>query len=240
MKAERPFKLYAYALMTNHLHLLIETIDFPLSSTVGLALNSYAKYLNNRLGRTGHVFQGRFKSKLCAKDSYFLQLVRYIHMNPVKAGLVVEPGAWPYSGHSEYLGSGGRGLIDQDLMLSMLHNEPLRARAAYLQFMMDGMDLKHPLPDQDPTQAVAVPKPDSQPMLLIGTDRPALAALLDKQASAGKLSQEALKGICKVPVIVRMRRAFMREAYRSGYSFTEIAGFLGQSASSVAKGVSLG
>jgi REP element-mobilizing transposase RayT len=93
LKTERPFKLYAYCLMSNHLHLLIEPVASSISAVMNILLSRYAKYLNRRLGRSGHVFQERFRAPICQKDSYFQALVRYIHLNPVRAGIAAEPSA---------------------------------------------------------------------------------------------------------------------------------------------------
>ena len=86
-----PFRLYAYALMKNHLHLLIEVEENPLSRIMQSLLFGYARYFNRRYGEVGHLFQGRYKAILCDKDAYLLELVRYIHLNPVRAKIVREP-----------------------------------------------------------------------------------------------------------------------------------------------------
>ena len=130
LKSDRPFRLYAYCLMSNHLHLLIEPLAATLSGVMNNLLSRYARYFNREQGRTGHVFQERFKSVLCWKDSQFLEQSRYIHLNPVRGGIVADPSAWPYSGHREYLGCGGRSLIDQGLLLSMFTEDAPEARAA--------------------------------------------------------------------------------------------------------------
>ena len=223
--------------MPNHVHLLVERTEWPLSSTIGLILNSYAKYLNARLKRTGHVFGGRFKSRLCGKDAYFQQLVRYIHLNPVKAGLAVEPAAWPYSGHTEYLGSCARGLIDQTLLLSMFHSDVSRARLAYPRFVTEGLTNKTVLPEDHTYDSPAV-RPTAEPLpsaIHHAAGRASLEAIAAEQACAARVAPEMLKGACKVPAMVRLRRAFMQKAFRAGYSYSEIAAHLGLSGSAVSK-----
>jgi REP element-mobilizing transposase RayT len=78
-----PFCLYAYALMQNHLHFLIEVGEIPLSRIMQSLLFGYAHYFNRRYREVGHLFQGRYKAILCDKDAYLLELVRYIHLNPL-------------------------------------------------------------------------------------------------------------------------------------------------------------
>ena len=80
--------IYAYCLMPNHVHLLLCEKNWPLGEIVKSIAASYALYYNKKYGRIGHLFQDRFKSEPCNDADYFMTLFRYIHQNPVKAGLV--------------------------------------------------------------------------------------------------------------------------------------------------------
>lgn len=80
--------LHAYCMMTNHFHLLLETDDIDVGKFMKYLASSYAIYFNRKYGYTGHLFEGRYKSCLVKDDAYFLQSSRYIHLNPVKAGMV--------------------------------------------------------------------------------------------------------------------------------------------------------
>lgn len=84
-KERYKYSLYAYALMSNHVHLLIETRQIPLSKILQGINQSYTMYFNRRYKTVGHLFQGRYKAILCDKDAYLLSLIKYIHLNPVKA-----------------------------------------------------------------------------------------------------------------------------------------------------------
>ena len=79
------FTLYAYVLMTNHLHMLIEIGKTNLSKIMQVLQFRYSRYFNDKYGKVGHLFQGRYKAILCQKDAYLLELVRYLHLNPVRA-----------------------------------------------------------------------------------------------------------------------------------------------------------
>ena len=81
---------FAWALMTNHLHLLLRTGTAPIATTMRRLLTGYAVSFNRRHRRHGHLFQNRYKSILCQEDPYLLELVRYIHLNPLRAGIVKE------------------------------------------------------------------------------------------------------------------------------------------------------
>lgn len=101
--------LFAYCLMNNHFHLLLAPTTEPLGVAMHQILTRYSLYFNRRHARVGHLFQNRYKAKICASDAYLYQLIAYIHLNPVRAGLVAKPGAWPWSSHEDVLvGAGTR------------------------------------------------------------------------------------------------------------------------------------
>ena len=101
------FKLYAYTLMPNHVHLLIETSPHGSVSQIMHAINtSYAKYFNSRYDHTGHVWEGRFHSKIIDSESYFLEVMRYMDLNPVRARIVKRPENYEWASHARY-GQGG-------------------------------------------------------------------------------------------------------------------------------------
>ena len=94
---------------------------------------SYSQYFNLRHRKVGHVFQGRYRAIVCQKDEYLLELVRYIHLNPVRSGLVREPGRYPYSGHKAYAEGKATEVIDPGPVLAMLGS-----RARYRVFVSGG------------------------------------------------------------------------------------------------------
>ena len=100
-----PCHIYAYCLMPNHVHLLIAEKNRTLGEVVKSIASSYALYFNKKYGRIGHLFQDRFKSEPCNDSGYFMTLFRYIHQNPVKAGLVLDAKDYQYSSwRNDYLG----------------------------------------------------------------------------------------------------------------------------------------
>ncbi len=103
-KERYQFYLYAYCLLSNHFHLLIETRLPNISKIMHYIKGSYTTYYNVRHRRYGHLFQGRFTSIVVDKDSYFLELSRYIHLNPVRAGIVQDPAEYRWSSYRGYLG----------------------------------------------------------------------------------------------------------------------------------------
>jgi len=137
------FRLYAYALMQNHLHFLIEVAEIPLSRIVQSLLFGYAHYFNLRYGEVGHLFQGRYKAILCDKDAYLLELVRYIHLNPVRAKIAKKPEDYVWTGHLNYLGKEGKDLIDAGFVLDQFGGSRSLARRRYRQFVWEGISEGH-------------------------------------------------------------------------------------------------
>lgn len=97
--------LHAYCLMTNHLHLLVQVCDAPVSRLAHLVCFRYSRWVNRQQGRTGHLFERRHRSIMIESDRQLLILLRYIHRNPVEAGLVADANLHPWSSHRAYLGS---------------------------------------------------------------------------------------------------------------------------------------
>jgi len=134
---------YAWSLMPNHFHLLLQTGETPISTVMRRLLTGYAIRYNLRHRRTGHLFQNRFKSVLCQEDTYLLELVRYIHLNPVRAGLVKnldELDRYPYSGHSFLMGTLTNTWQEIDGILIMLGKRRSSARQAYRSFVEKGIE----------------------------------------------------------------------------------------------------
>src|SRR5712691_11701160 len=118
-RAKFGVKIYAYCLMPNHVHLLIEVSTEPLPKFMQGVQQGYTQYFNRRHNKAGHVFQGRYHAIICDKDEYLLSLVRYIHLNPVRAKIVRKAEQFRYSGHGEYCKGAGK-IVDSSLVLKML------------------------------------------------------------------------------------------------------------------------
>jgi REP-associated tyrosine transposase len=133
-------RIHAYCLMSNHVHLAVGVGDTPVSRIVQNLAFRYTRAFNRRTGRTGHLFQGRFRSVLVDRDAYLLELVRYIHLNPVRAGLTREPAMWRWSGHLAYLGKARTPWLDTRFVLDMFdEHDRRRARRRYAGFVREGL-----------------------------------------------------------------------------------------------------
>jgi REP element-mobilizing transposase RayT len=123
LKTETPYSILAYCLMGNHFHFAIKVGASPLSQIMQRLLTSYVIGFNGRHSREGHLFQARYKSFLCLDNSYLIALVRYIHRNPVRAGLVASPGDWPWSSHQLYAKRTPAPLADTSLFFSIAEDQ---------------------------------------------------------------------------------------------------------------------
>ncbi len=122
---------YAWALMSNHVHLLLRTGEVSIATIMRRLLTGYAVSFNRRHRRHGHLFQNRYKSILCEEDRYLRQLVAYIHLNPLRAGMVKDVAAlktYPYTGHSALMGRAVRAWQDTDYVLRVFGRRVAEAR----------------------------------------------------------------------------------------------------------------
>jgi len=140
-------RCYAWALLDNHFHLLLRPEATSLANFMRRLLTGYAVSFNLRYGRSGHLFQNRYKSIVCDEDSYFLELIRYIHLNPVRAGIVRnldELQSYPWSGHRQLLEPAAKKLMCEEEILPLFSRRKKAARQAYRDFLADGLQLKGP------------------------------------------------------------------------------------------------
>jgi putative transposase len=136
---EYDHRIYAYVLMPNHFHLLIQTKKTPLSKILSSLATSYSMYFNRKYKRVGPLFQNRFKSKICQKDSYFLGASRYIHLNPVEAELVKNLKYYPWSSFQELYGKKEFSVLDKD-SIDFLIGTTDKELKSYYDFLLDGIE----------------------------------------------------------------------------------------------------
>jgi REP element-mobilizing transposase RayT len=230
------YHLYAYVLMSNHVHLLIETRDIPLSKILQGINQRYTMYFNRRNKTVGHLFQGRYKAILCDRDRYLLALLKYIHYNPLRAKIAESLDQYPWSSHRAYFAKTGRSeFLDTDLVLRMFSENKGRARKQYAMFMNDGATVK-----QEDVYAIIDQR-------LLGDDRfvekvikkhegeikkerrkkeytlPRFAREIERQCS---VSLEDLRSWRRNVNILTARRLFSILAKEYGYTGREIAAYL--------------
>jgi putative transposase len=136
-------RCYAFVLMANHVHLLVETDEVPLARTMQTLQFTYTQYYNRRYRKSGHLFQGRYKALLCDRDAYLLELVRYLHLNPARLRQPQDPWRYPWSSHRMYLGEVGPVQVETSAILEQFHRQVGPARKAYRRFLQEGLGTGH-------------------------------------------------------------------------------------------------
>ena len=140
--SEAKCTVYAWVLMNNHVHILFKSGKQGISAVMRKLLTWYAVYFNRRHRRTGHLFENRYKSILCDENNYLLALVRYIHLNPIRAKIIhtmEELGRYPWSGHRAIIGKADYPWMDIDSVLSQFGGTKKKAIAEYRRIMRDEM-----------------------------------------------------------------------------------------------------
>ena len=133
-------KCFAFSLLPNHFHLLILRGIRPLAELMGRLMTGYAVYFNLRRKRAGHLFQNRYKAILCDRDPYFLELVAYIHLNPLRAGLVQDLGAlerYKWCGHRAVVGRNAVGYLAKEEILQQFGTHAKSARKKYVNYLRE-------------------------------------------------------------------------------------------------------
>jgi REP element-mobilizing transposase RayT len=227
-------KCYAYCLMTNHYHLLIETIEANLSKSMRELNGVYTQRFNRRHNRVGHIFQGRYKSILVSKESHLLQLCRYVVLNPIRAGLVKKIKDYQWSSFGAMVGLNPvPNFLDTDWGLSQFHRDRDEAQKAYQKFVESG--IKEPSPwkglkggcllgdEKFTLKFKPILKEKEKVKEIIKVNRLALRPDLGELFNPLENSKKELS---KKIIIAHQKH---------GYTFSEIARFLGKHYSTISK-----
>ncbi len=210
-RARYAVTVHAYCLMPNHVHLVLGTAEAPLDRFMQCLQQSYTQRFNRRYAQVGHVFQGRYKALLCETDEYLVTLVRYVHQNPVRAGLAARAEDYPYSGHRAYLGGVATELVDPTLVLRLVGGSSGYAR------LITGDPVGMELPGMADPWAPRAP-------------RASLAAALSVLARGLVVDVEVLRGSGRGRPASRARAlAAYVLVRRLGFRVTEVASLLGRS-----------
>ena len=215
------YRVHAFCLMSNHLHLALQAGDSALSAGMQNLSFRYTRYLNARLGRVGHVFQGRFKAFLVDQDRYGLGLVRYLHLNPVRARMVRVAGAYRWSSHRAYLGEEVWPWLTTDWVLGLFGTRLGVARARFAAFVEAGSAEGHSevfYGGKDDSRVVG--EEDFIKKVLPGKARgpkpPSLSAIVAHVCESASLSEAALKAPGKGRAQARARALAGWLARKSG------------------------
>ena len=126
------YEVYAYCIMSNHVHLLMKETEEAISNVIKRISGSYVFWYNKKYERCGHLFQERYKSEAVENDEYFLTAMRYIHQNPIKAGLVKDIKGYEWSSYNEYINEAA--VINRDFVLEMFSIDKKKAVEMFSKF----------------------------------------------------------------------------------------------------------
>lgn len=234
-------RIHAFCWMTNHLHMLAQIADRPLGEIMQRIAMRYSRYRHKVLRTSGHLFERRYKARLVDVDAYFLTLLRYVHLNPVKAHIVTDPSHYRWSSHRAYLGAESIAWLTTDLGLSLFSNDLIKARIAYEQFLLLPCEADENLDDAS--------HPDDSRIL--GTDqfiskipftarKPRGALTLDQLAEVfckeHNISVELLRSLSRARHLTPIRIALATQAVEQRIAtHCEVARFLHRDPSALTK-----
>ncbi len=203
-------RLYAYVIMDNHCHLLIEAGDLPVSKIMQLIQQTYTSAYNRKYKHSGHVFEQRFKSILCEKDAYLLALVRYIHQNPVRAQIGELD--YAYSSHKLYMNYDSKHCSVAEV-LGLFSANKKKAIQLYYAFVSKADDVIKDLADR---QMAPEFYEIEEKLYKISIEKKDSRLIIEAFERKNGISLELLKGKYLAHDLVLYRKTFVREMLRCG------------------------
>jgi REP element-mobilizing transposase RayT len=237
---EHGARVHAFCWMTNHIHLLLQVSDTPLGKIVLRIASRYARGFQARLSTTGHLFERRYHAVLVDAEQYLLTLIRYIHLNPVRAGLVTDPGSYVWSSHRDYVGTCRTPWVYTAFALGMLSSIPSQSVLAYLAWLnaSDGIRWGEGIlvPNATDHQVLGSDAFVARVRAVIAPKQvlPSMDELLDECSRRFGISGAAIKSCSKSRDLSLARAWLSHEALSRGVAGTSaIARYLGRDESAV-------
>ncbi|HKQ84361.1 MAG TPA: transposase [Steroidobacteraceae bacterium] len=211
-------RVHAYCYMSNHVHLLIQVCDAPLGRLMLRIAGQYARQTQATLHTTGHLFEKRYHPTLVDTDSYLTELLRYIHLNPVRARIVASPDQYPWSSHHAYLGTRQEQWVTTDTGLAMFHLDRNRAIDAYARFIREetGESANSPFDNRNPHDQ-RILGDDAFAARILGDDwkpprRVTLEQLIAQACSTFAVTLEELRSSSRSPAFIKARAWIAHQA----------------------------
>lgn len=234
-------RIHGFCCMPNHIHLVMQVQNIPLSQIMQNLSFRYTRWINTQQARRGHLFQGRYKAILVDADQYLLQLIRYIHLNPVRAGLVNDPVAYAWSSHRAYVGREELPWLSRDWVLSYFAKRATTARHRYAAFVQEGKDEGHRAEFHQGGEDGRVLADDEFLERVVGMEhkpRPvvALPAIITCMSRAYDVNVKDLRGPARTRVLSEARRTIGWLARHFGTAtIQEVASYFHRDASTLSR-----
>jgi REP element-mobilizing transposase RayT len=203
-------RVHAYCWMTNHLHMLIQAGTDPLAEPMRRIAAEFARTMQSRMQTTGHFFERRYHAVLVDADSYLLELTRYIHLNPVRAGLVESPAQYPWSSHHAYVGKRAENWVTTDFVLGMFNADRARAVSAYCAFLACEQPEEW-IPPED-VAPPAMRDTSRAQFASVGNTAPGLANLIAEACRRFEVNPEHLASPLRDPYLTKVRAWIAHQA----------------------------
>lgn len=204
------WRLLSYCLMTTHYHLVLETPEPNLARGMRDLNGVYAQHFNRQHDHVGHVFQGRYRAIVVQRGSHLLELMRYVVLNPVRAGFCSQPDDWPWSSHRAVLGhEAPHPALDRQAVLAQFAAGETNSGVAYERFVLAGMGLPPPVLGQGHPLATTVSGSSTFRTRVVDGSHETSAEVPRRQRTARQLTQYLAES--------RSRNAAIRAAYASGH-----------------------
>ena len=233
-KERHGFNFYDYVIMGNHYHLLIQTIDIPISKIMHGVNSNYARYYNYKENRTGPVFENRYKGILVENETYLLQLLKYIHLNPVRAKMCLSMDNYRWSSDVFYRRN-MRGIVDIDIILNILSQNRIEAIRKYMSFMDSGYSHKDFHPDVFENIEIIGSEEFFEKMLVEdNVEIPSLGEIL-MEVCPSKEEYNLIKLASRKRSLTDYKVQYIVKAREFNYSFVEIGEYIGISDSAAAR-----
>jgi REP element-mobilizing transposase RayT len=231
-------RAHAYCWMTNHIHLLVQVGDEPLSRVMHQVAFRYARAFQSSLPVTGHLFERRHHAVLVERDSHLIASVIYIHLNPVWAGIVSDPAQYPWSSHAAY-SRGATSWVTTHDVLAILHHDCVRARLAYDRIVQSRFTPAEPAAhaeDPDVVTPIALERLADAMTQQSPTPSRSLEDIVQAVCARAGVDPSLVPSATHAHRIVAVRAAIAREALAAGAcTMTQIAERLGRSVSAVSR-----
>jgi REP element-mobilizing transposase RayT len=224
-------QVHAYCWMSNHLHILARVATIPLGHVMRDIASNYARAYQLKVPTTGHLFERRYHATLIDADSYLLEVVRYIHLNPVVAGIVNHVSRYPWSSHAAYAGGPRPSWVTTDFALAMFGSSRSKAQAAYCRFVDAVPDATLAEPQRgaagilgSETFIASIPAPSIRPKVSLS-----LGELAAQACVRFDVSDALLVSAARTPQVIKARAWIARRATEQGIAtLSGVARFLGR------------